>query len=211
MKRLIRLAVAASLAVGWLAAGAGWTWAQSGSSGTRVAVVNLYVVFKDSVRIKNFKEEMKKLTEPHDKKIKEYRKGYDGWTKAYKTETDNAKKEQARKYALNYKRALEDEVASVNKKLEEHSKRHVVALYREIEAAVARYAKANAIQLVFYYFDPIEPDQRYDAQNLHQKFAAASNVRAASPIYIADGLDISAPVTQMLNSMYTSAGAGAGN
>jgi Skp family chaperone for outer membrane proteins len=74
--------------------------------------------------------------------------------------------------------------------------KQTVEIYKDIQSAVQRYAKANDIDLVLHYTDPVEGGDPLSAANVTRKMQAAGCV----PFWAADGLDITAQIIDMLNA-----------
>jgi hypothetical protein len=80
----------------------------------------------------------------------------------------------------------------------------IVQVYREIEAAVQKYAGANGIHIVLHYVEPA--NQTYTPMNIDRKLTGCGNAGACCPLYIGPGVDITTPVVNVLNSSLASGG-----
>jgi Skp family chaperone for outer membrane proteins len=174
--------------------------------GVRVAMVNMYVIMKGYKKVEMYNEEMKTLVKPYTEEMKKLQKNYKGWLDISQDKNKPQKdRDEATKYALEYEHQIKVLNAEWNKKIVAREDQTVVQLYREIEDAIARYAKSNGIHLVFQYFEPL--DVQYSPKNIGRKVTGVTNFAAVGPIYIADGLDISNAVVGVLNSQYPAAAA----
>lgn len=203
MKKSLACTVSvASLGVVMLCLAAAPVKAQ-GQGGMRIAVINMDVVRKGYKKIDFYKQEIQDLAKPYEGEIKKYKDWYDQWSKVASTETSSKEeRDKAAKQAVICKRRLEDLSAEANKKIMDASQRQVLLVYREIEDVVESYAKANGIQLVLHYADPIDPSQKYSPPNIHRKLNGVSNVGATGLMYSAPGIDISQEIVNVLNQRY---------
>lgn len=184
------------------------TYGQAASvAGQRVALVNMYVVMKGYKKVEFYKQEIKRVAQPYETEIKKYQKNYKGWLAISKDITKSKEeREKAAKYARDFKRQIEDLGSEANKKIMTMGQQQVVAVYREIEETIQRYARANGIHLVLHYLDPTDESERYAARNIDRKLNGCSNAGACSPIYHDPSLDISQQVLQILNQQYPPTG-----
>jgi Skp family chaperone for outer membrane proteins len=179
-----------------------WVHAQPGASGgTRVATVNMYVVMKNYKKVEVYKNEITKLAEPFETKMKELQKNYDQWVTYSKTPNlSEADKNKATQALTTLKRQMEDHRTEAQKVLMKRGQEQIVQVYREIEDAVQKYAASNGIHLVLHYLEPVGSEV-YTATNVDRKMNGPGNVGACSPIFIApSGVDISNEVVHVLNS-----------
>jgi Skp family chaperone for outer membrane proteins len=166
---------------------------------TRIAVVNVVQVLKNykkflssdaeiKARIKQTKEQL----DPLEKQIREYQaKGQLPSTPA--AERDTIKREIER-LTLAYKEKAED----ADKMLTKHSGELAVQIYHELEDAVDAFARSNAIELVMMYNDALKSNQAefYSPQIVQRKM---NIVGPFMPMYVDPRMDITEPITTMLN------------
>lgn len=161
---------------------------------TRIALVNLGQVFKNYQKWHNFEEQFKSDQAWYQKQI-------DGMkTEAQKIQTDMgrnpdpAAKDQMEKQIKDLQRKVQDLVDDGKSRLSKREFDELVLIYREIQDAVTRYAKAQNIELVMHYSDGIGADAW--APMFFQKKLTNS---ACQPLYIAPGMDITGVIAEMLN------------
>jgi hypothetical protein len=68
-----------------------------------------------------------------------------------------------------------------------------------VEDAVSRFASSRGYAVVFFYNDASDADEKYSQTNVMRKVKLPA---AVVPIYIANQVDISASIAQVLNAMY---------
>jgi Skp family chaperone for outer membrane proteins len=172
---------------------------------TRVATVNMLVVMKGYKKFDIFRQEMETLAKPYKDEAKKLGDMYKGW-KAVAEDPKKTEKERtdAQEYLVRLKRQMEDNSAQASKILGAREDEKVVQIYREIQDAVKRYALSNGIHVVMQYTEMTSEPEIYTAANIKRKLQSAQ-VGACTPMYIADGVDISQAVVSMLNTPFTAA------
>jgi Skp family chaperone for outer membrane proteins len=179
---------------------------------TRIAVVNVVQVLKNykkfqasDAEIKAKIKQTKDNLEPLEKQIRaQQAKGQAPETPA--AERDNIKRELER-LTLQYKEKAED----ADKALTKRSGELAVQIYKELEEAVDVFAKSNAIELVLMYNDALKSNQGefYSPQIVQRKM---NIVGPFMPMYVDPRMDITEPITVMLNRRVDSGyGARSGN
>ncbi len=201
MKRFAGL-ITGVLALGLMVSIVPSSWAQGG---TRVAIINMDVILKNYQKVKFFKTELKNVAEPYRKKVKKYEDYYKRW-KEIETNQTKSKKDRtdARKQAILWKRKIEDLTNEANKKIMDMGQNNLVRLYRDLEAVVAGYAKANGYHLVFHHFTPEDPKQRYSWANLDRILNRPMQAGSVGTIYVSSAVDISGEILEILNRKYPS-------
>jgi Skp family chaperone for outer membrane proteins len=206
------VAVLALLAAGWYVGNQLWAQAQPPAAPpplrTRIGLVNIARVFKNYRKADQF-----------NKQVADHLKNLDTQqlvpirtaigkiqADAAKPETTSAQKEQMeremRKLQLSYREKEED----IRKTIAQESGAMMVQLYREVESAVASFARSHDYELVFFYTDPTDPANPYDPLGLQRKLA----IGGALPMYAAAGMDLTNAITDMLNRSVAGSGAGTG-
>lgn len=195
---------------------AGVIWLSSGSqaqvsgqmalsAAPRIATLNFAVVSKNYKKFEIFSKEMEEVERPYREKAKEL---YEGLKKCedYLREGKGTEEQrnQVQKNLVAYKRAIEDNNAEAAKVINARRNEKLVQLYHEIQDAAARYARANGIQIVFQYAEPTAEPEIYAPGNILRKLQASGN-GSMTPLYIADGIDITQQVVNLLNTPFTAA------
>ncbi len=205
-KRTILL-VAGTLALAVAAYFGSHLWAQSGAApstagGTRLAVINVGVVFTKYKKATAFKEELQKKVMPFKDKM-------DGWRKEVIQYQDliqrgdfkQYKKEDLEKAIVDRKCALEDTDREVRNLVGKQSEEQLVHLWKEITSHVRAFGATNGFHMVLGYGDPMDPKEMDTFANINRKMQGM-DIGGVTPLYLAQGLDISEAVVQSLNAAY---------
>jgi Skp family chaperone for outer membrane proteins len=205
---------AAALGAVLCAAGPAWAQGPQGAPGQqaaaplscRVATVNMVVVMKGYKKFDVFRTEMDAKAKPYRDKDKELKDMYKGWQAVAQDAKKSAKeREDAENYLKTLKRQIEDNGANATKVLSALEDDKVVQLYHEIQDAVASYARPNGIHLVLQYTELVSEPDIYSPPNIKRKLQSGQ-VGACTPMYIADGMDISQAIVTLLNSKFQTGG-----
>lgn len=178
---------------------------------TKVGVVNIGVVFTKYEKAAAYKKELEQTLLPlkaQAEKLKENTQGHVEWLKK-NPNGDANQKAICEKAVRDNQRALEDLDLQARNLVGKKQETQLIALYKEIHAAVAQHAQQNGFHVIFAYGDPPDGDL-FTFQQINRKMGGM-DVGAAVPFYTATGLDISQDVLARLNTMYRQAGGGIGN
>lgn len=206
MKRSILVLGVAALMLGSLAP----LQAQQTAAGTRVAIVNVGLVFSKYDKAKFYKAELEQTLKPYKDKgeqIAAEMKKY-GEPLKNKTVTDQKLKEQYEQYLLKLKRDMEDLDMQARKLIGKKQEDQIVTLYKEVTGAVQAFAQANGFQLVLGYGQQIEGDP-YSFGNIN-RIMQGMDLGSATPLFMVGGVEISQSVVDGLNAHYRTASGGAG-
>jgi Skp family chaperone for outer membrane proteins len=166
---------------------------------TRVALVNLQYVIYEYDKYKQFKEEAKKAVKPYQNKDAELKEEAERLTKELQNDDLGARrreKVEARLKEIN--KAMEANKAEAKTKLGAVQEKQLPILFGDVQAATARYAKDNELDLVMHYNDEVKEDELTSPKNIVRKMQAG----AAFPLYVAPGIDISEEIVAALNKEY---------
>ena len=166
---------------------------------SRIAIINLSTVVKGYQKYQDFQAQVKEEIEGYQKKDKELRAQVEQLNREYedKEQPEQNRQEIADKLTQ-LKRAIEDNASKAKASLGKKSDEQMIMLYKEVQQAVTRYAKANDLDLVLHFNDADEKTQaaeRWSPQNVSRKMQAG----ACMPMYMAPGLDISEEIVEALN------------
>jgi len=179
---------------------------------TRTAFINIETVLQKYQKAKVYKDEMDKMLEPFRLKAEKLKKEIIQWQTDLQTgKTSDSKavnKEQWEAGVRNNKRLLEDLQIQVGDLYRKASEKQIVQIYKEIDEAVRAHARAHGFHAVFCYGDSTQIDP-LSIENIIRKIRGMESTGCVMPMYIADGLDISMPVAEVLNQRYTAAGGAA--
>jgi Skp family chaperone for outer membrane proteins len=181
---------------------------------TRVAFVNVGLVFQKYEKYVLYKKEMEKTIEPFRAEAETYKKEILQWQRDLEN-TDPSRtpkgfnKEQWLEGVKDRKRKLEDLNSRVGKLISQKSEQQLVQLYNEINEAIKAHALDRGFQVVLSYSDPSNlPANTFPA--ISRKLQSMEGTGALNFMYIAPGLDISQAVIDTLNRRYTTPTANGG-
>src|SRR5437899_1376357 len=175
--------------------------ARAQGTGTRVAVVNIGVVFTKYDKAKTFKEEMERELKPFKDEAEKIKKQ----VLDYQSAINNPKvpekdKEQYAAYLRTLKRQLEDLDLEARKKIGKRQEEHLVQLYREVSNQIQTVASSNGIHLVLGFGEPPNEDLM-SFMNINRKLTGM-DMGSTVPLFFHSSLDISDHVVTALNQAY---------
>jgi Skp family chaperone for outer membrane proteins len=167
---------------------------------TRIAIFNLTHVIKSYQKYVGFQTEMKEQVKKYEQELENLQKGLKGWQAQLQqlAPSDTAKRDEAERAVREYQRRMQDVSEDTKKQLGSRQDQQAMILYKEIETAVQRYAAANDIELVLHYNDAVSDAELHHPYNIQRKI----QMGGCMPVYHARGMDITKPITDMLNQNY---------
>jgi Skp family chaperone for outer membrane proteins len=201
-----RIVLALGLTAVTFACGAGRVLAQqTPPAPTRVAIVNIALLFTKYDKAKTYKANLEKQLEPFQLEGRKLKKEMLEWSEAAKNpKVDAAMRERYEYGVREHQRKLEDLEMQVRKLVGTTNESQMVTLYKEIQEAIKAFAQANGIHVVLGYFDQLEGDP-YTFPNISRKMQGMDLI-SCTPLFHVAGLDISQSVADTLNSAYQRAG-----
>jgi Skp family chaperone for outer membrane proteins len=189
--------------------GASRLWAESKEKKpavrTRIGLVNLTYVINNYDKYKEYKEEMKTVIEPYQKRDAELRSKLEELRKkvenpsllqtAGKDRNEKSEKERLEKEVKEIQRRVEENKETIQKKLAKRSDDQMKVIYKDIMEATQSYATSNDLDLVLHYNDAINHEDFLSAQNIARKL----NTGALMPLYSKEEMDISQDLVTLLN------------
>ena len=174
---------------------------------TRVAVVNIGMVFSKYEKAKNFKNELEGAIKPFKDQAEKHRKDILAFDEAIKTGkyAQGYKKEDYDRGILDRKRKLEDLDREVRALVGKKQEDQLVQLWREVNEKIQAYALSNGFHVVMGYGDPMTAEELASFPNINRKMQGM-DVGAAVPLFVAPGLDVSNDVVRALNDAYQRTG-----
>lgn len=168
---------------------------------TRVALVNLPHVIKNYTKYKAFETEWQEQYKGYEKQLEGKRAllaqmQADG-QKATDQPTRDKIEANMRTLQFEMQNMGEEAKKVLGKKRDDQS----VMIYKEIEEAVAAFAKANDIEMVLHYSDNVDTNEIYTPMNVQRKLSMG----ACFPVYKMPNMDITQWITQMLNQRHQAA------
>jgi Skp family chaperone for outer membrane proteins len=174
---------------------AGGGAAPAGVCTSKIAVINLQKVIKNYLKFKNIQAEMKKEAEGYAAQID----GFKAKIKQLETAgvgptVTQEQRDRIAKDIKDLQRQAQDKSEEFNGMLQKHQFDQMVATYKDIQEAVAAFAKPRGIELIMHYQDGEGPEMY-----MPQFFSRRMSNGACQPVYMASGMDITDEVTNMLN------------
>jgi Skp family chaperone for outer membrane proteins len=170
---------------------------------TRIALLNLKYVVMNYGKWKQFTDQLKTEYKKYEDQVQALNTQLEADKTQMQKATDQAQKDQIEKDAKNVQRKMQDLADEAKNTLGKKESEELVVIYKEIAAAVSRFAQANDIDLVMHYNDATSDVEMNSPQNIQRKMVTGP----CTPLYYkANEIDISAVVLQMLNQQYQAAG-----
>jgi Skp family chaperone for outer membrane proteins len=162
---------------------------------TKIALINLQSVIKQYEKWQTFEGSLKTEVQKFNKDF-EQRKAKALEVKAqFEKTVDEAARDQLQNQLRTLDRELQDFGEGAKKALGKYHDEAAVQIYREVQSAVAAYARANDIELVMQYNDVIAEAELFHPANVARKLQTPS----CMPIYVTEGMDITNVIANNLN------------
>ena len=180
--------------------GAGGGGAAQPQAGTKIAVVNIGLVFNQYQRAQAFKADLEKTLEPFKAKAKKLTDEMKAW--ADETRKPGFKIEMKPTYdnaILKNQRELEDMDREIKSLLGKKQEENLVTLWKEVNTGVERVAQAYGFQIVLGYGDPMDKETLHLFPNVNRKMQAM-DLGSTVPLYVHNSVDLSQAIADTLNS-----------
>jgi Skp family chaperone for outer membrane proteins len=161
----------------------------------KVAVINLMGVVKKYEKWQQFENAYKGAVEKYDKFFEAKKQQLLDLKKLFESTPDADKKEQIQTQMKAVEREGQDASEKAKKELGKYREDMAVQIYKEVQEAAARYARAHDIGMVLHYADAEAPAEVYHPINVLRKLQTQPCV----PMYVDPELDITNSVSAMLN------------
>jgi len=163
---------------------------------SRIALVNIAQVIKNYNKYKNYQAQLKAELAPLEKELEQKKAlAIAKENEATKPDTPPARREQLQKEIRAMQREMQDKIDEINSSTAKKRLEQLQTIYRDVQDAVAAFAKAYAYELVLQYSDGADAAEKMSGPALQQKLGNG----ACFPLYVDPRMDISGSVTQMLN------------
>jgi RNA polymerase sigma factor (sigma-70 family) len=164
---------------------------------TRVGLINMTQVFKASKRFQAVQAEVRTRT----KQLQEEQETLKAKLQKYQADSSNPgataqRREQAARRQRELQRQIEDERQDAQRELGKLTGEAFTRMYREVEDAANRIAKAYGLDLVMFYTDAVTEADFYNPANLQRKLTQPG---VLMPLVVAPGMDITDTVVEALN------------
>jgi Skp family chaperone for outer membrane proteins len=189
--------------------GASRLWAESKDKKpaprTRIGLVNLTYVINNYDKYMQYREEIKKIIEPCQKrdaelraKLEELRKKVENPSllqTAGKDRNEKIEKEKLEKEVKEVQKDLEENKETSKKKLGKRSDDQMKVIYMDVMEATQSYATTHDLDLVLQHNDAITQEYLFSAQNIARKLSTGGLM----PLYSKEEMDISQDLVVLLN------------
>jgi outer membrane protein len=170
--------------------------AQTGLARTRVCLINVGQVIKKYKKFQSFEEELKKQQDDALKQIEGKKKEVTAWqAEMDRPETTPTRREQLQRDIKQDQRIVQDYLDECKQRWSKSEFDMLVQVFKEVYECAQRYAQQHDIDLVLQYTDPVADDYF-----LPQWFTRKLQNQACMPMVMAQGMDITVPITELLNS-----------
>jgi Skp family chaperone for outer membrane proteins len=163
---------------------------------TRIAVVNLVGVLRNYQKWVDFEHQYKGLLADYDKEVSKQKTAALQLKSDIERATDDATRTQLQQKLKELDRTVQDWSEKYKQDVAKYTDNLTTQVYREIEEAVAAYARSNDIEMVLHYNDAINPTDLSQPYNIQRKLSSAG----CMPMYTVPGMDITKYISEMLNS-----------
>jgi Skp family chaperone for outer membrane proteins len=160
----------------------------------RVAVFNLTAVVKSYSKYKKIQDEVGADVKKFEDRIKKKQAEADDLRRRLQS-LPLDKAQDLERALSSVQREIEDVNNEARRELAKKTDELTLEIYKEVQSAARRYAKEHELDIVLHYNDAAEADDPLSAANVSRKMQAGGSV----PIYLADGVDITAEIVNVLN------------
>jgi len=163
---------------------------------TKVAVINIMGVVKNYQKWLDFEKAYKDGVKRYDDEFERKKAELLRLKTDLEKSTVDADKEKLSGQMKTIERQAQDLSEEAKRELTKFREAQAVQIYKEIQEATIAYARARDFGLVLHYADATAPAEYYHPVNVLRKLQQ----QACLPIYVDPELDITKPVTEMLNA-----------
>jgi Skp family chaperone for outer membrane proteins len=166
---------------------------------TRVALVNMPYILQNCDRFKNFQDEMKTAANSYQEKEKQLAKRVEELGKEFRNEaTPPERRAELEKKLKKVQRQMEDNRMAAKETLSKRADTQVQTMFKDIQDAARRYARAHDFDMVLHYSDAVKEQDYYSTANISRKLQSGGLM----PLYAAPGMDISKDIVAVLNEQF---------
>jgi RNA polymerase sigma factor (sigma-70 family) len=164
---------------------------------TRIGLINLTRVFKGSKKFQSAQADLRARVEELQQKLDALR----AQSQKLQADCDDpaapaARREFTAGQVRRIKKDMEDEQERARATITRREGDALAAMYREVEDAANRLAKANGLDLVLFYNDVVTEADFYKPATLQRKLTQPG---ALMPMIVSPGMDITDNVIEVLN------------
>jgi Skp family chaperone for outer membrane proteins len=170
------------------------------AAGTKIAVVNIGLVFNQYKRAIAFKAELEKTLEPFKAKAKKLNDEAKAWHDDTRKQGFDIKNKPTYDAAiLKNQRELEDMDREIKVLLGKKQEENLVTLWKEVNTGIERVAQAYGFQIVLGYGDPMDKATLNLFPNVNRKMQSMDQ-GSTVPLYVHGSVDLSQAIADTLNS-----------
>jgi Skp family chaperone for outer membrane proteins len=159
------------------------------------SVINLAYVIVNYKQFTKFKSEYQQKLESYDSHLQKLKDEYERYEKEARKTTDQEQKEKLAKQMLELRNQMSDQSEDAKKVLAAMETKHLAGIYKDVQTAAERYAKAHEIEMVSHFNDGTTDADAAKPDSINRKMSQGG----LFPLYVAPGLDISKEVVAVLN------------
>lgn len=169
---------------------------------TRVAVLNLGVVFQKYDRATALKKEVEDSLANVKVEAKTLTQNLTAWTaNLQKLDLVDPQRKQLEEKIIQARRQLEDMQRMVSFELGKIQQTHLVTLWKDVQHAVKDYSAQHGIELVIAYGDPADKELLATFPSITRKMQSA-DAGGSMPFFVSPRADISHAVVDLLNKQF---------
>ncbi len=182
-----------------------YLFAQGGAAapqvqGTKVAVVNIGLVFNKYQRAQAMKAELEDALRKPKADAKKLMDEMEGWAKEVREKDLRGKEKEIREDAIHRNKVKLDEMnRDITRLLGKKSEDNLVTLWKEVNMGIEAVSKHLGFQVVLGYGDPMEKELLHLFPNVNRKMQAM-DAGSTVPLYVHASVDLSDAVANTLNS-----------
>jgi Skp family chaperone for outer membrane proteins len=170
---------------------------------SRIGLINMVQVLKNYKKFQSMELDLKTRAQQLDEQLKPLKMKAEGLKAEYgNPKTTQERKEEIEREMRKLQSEGSDAETAAQKEMAKRNGEAAVTIYKEIQDSAQAYARANNLELVFFYNDAITESDFYHPANVRQKMMTPA---AVMPMVVAPGMDISDALVNYLNQKYTSA------
>jgi Skp family chaperone for outer membrane proteins len=169
------------------------------SAGTKIAVVNIGLVFNQYKRAQAMKAELEKTLDPFKTKAKKLTDEMKAWSDEIRKPNFDLKNKATYEAAIvKNQRELEDMDREIKALLGKKQEDNLVTLWKEVNTGIERVSQAYGFQMVLGFGDPMEKETLNLFPNVNRKMQAM-DLGSTVPLYVHGSVDLSQAVADTLN------------
>jgi Skp family chaperone for outer membrane proteins len=165
---------------------------------TRVGLVNLPHVIKSYNKYLAFEREWNEQYKQFEKQFESKRALLEQYQQQLTKSTTDAERTKWETEGKKIQREMQDQGEEAKKVLSKKRDDQAVIIYKEIEEAVAAFARANDLELVLTYNDAVASADLNSAGNIQRKL----QMGALFPMYHSPNMEITNWIIKMLNDRF---------